>query len=101
MTILEQMGSAWRIRDLRRKILVTLGLLAICRVGVFVPLPGIDVGALQRGFARVGGGGGLGVLGMLNLFTGGALGRGAIFALGIMPYITASIIFTMLVHFFN
>ncbi len=95
MTILEQMGNAWRIRDLRRKLIVTLALLGLCRVGVYVPLPGIDVEALGdlfggRGFA------GMGVLGVLNLFTGGALSKGAVFGLGIMPYITASIIFTLL-----
>ncbi len=96
MPLLDQMANAWRIRDLRRKIVITLGLLALCRVGVFVPLPDISVRAMEAQFERMGGPGGLGVLGLLNLFTGGALGRGALFALGIMPYITASIIFTLL-----
>jgi preprotein translocase subunit SecY len=95
MTILEQMGNAWRIRDLRRKLLVTLGLLGLCRVGVYVPLPGINVKALGDLFGR-GGFAGMGILGVLNLFTGGALSQGAVFGLGIMPYITASIIFTLL-----
>ncbi len=94
MPLLDQMANAWRIRDLRHKILITLGLLALCRVGVFIPLPDISVEALSAQFQRTAEG--LGVLGLLNLFTGGALGRGALFALGIMPYITASIIFTLL-----
>ncbi|MCD6415166.1 MAG: preprotein translocase subunit SecY [Planctomycetes bacterium] len=92
MTLMEQMGNAWRIRELRQKMLITVGLLAICRMGVYIPLPGIDVAALGKYFERMGGG----VMGMLNLFSGGALSRGAVFALGIMPYITASIIFTLL-----
>ncbi|MGD2175679.1 MAG: preprotein translocase subunit SecY [Candidatus Brocadiaceae bacterium] len=94
MAILEQMGNAWRIRELRRKILITLGLLALCRVGAYVPLPGVNVAALQR-IVQQGGGG---VLSLLNLFSGGALGRAAIFGLGIMPYITASIMFTLLAN---
>lgn len=94
MPLLEQMGNAWRIRDLRRKILITLGLLALCRVGAFIPLPGVNIRALQQQFQT----GGFGVLGLLNLFSGGALGRAAIFGLGIMPYITASIIFTLLAN---
>jgi len=94
MPLFEQMGNAWRIRDLRRKILITLGLLALCRVGAYIPLPGVDVKVLQGQFQS----GGFGVLGLLNLFSGGALGRAAIFGLGIMPYITASIIFTLLAN---
>ncbi len=92
MALAEQLGNAWRIPQLRRKILITLGLLALCRVGAYVPLPSINVAALQEHFRRVGGG----VLGLLNLFSGGAMGKGAIFGLGIMPYITTSIIFTLL-----
>ncbi|MFO8008969.1 MAG: preprotein translocase subunit SecY, partial [Candidatus Brocadiia bacterium] len=93
MTLLEEMGNAWRIRDLRRKMLITLGLLALCRVGVYVPLPGVNLGVLKDLFERTGG-----VLGLLNLFTGGALARAGIFGLGIMPYITSSIIFTLLAN---
>jgi len=96
MSLLEQMGNIWRIRDLRRKILITLGLLSICRVGVYVPLPGIDVTALEALFKQFGAGAGGQVLGLVNMFAGGALARGAIFGLGIMPYISASIIFTLL-----
>ena len=79
-------------KDLRRKILFTLSILIIYRVGVQVPIPGVDRQALMDFFAAQGGG----VLNMLNTFTGGALERFSIFALGILPYITASIIFQLL-----
>jgi len=98
MSLLEQLGNVWRIRDLRRKILVTLGLLALCRVGSYIPLPGIDVHALADLIRRMGSSAGGQLLGFVNLFSGGALSRGAIFGLGIMPYISASIIFTLLAN---
>lgn len=79
-------------KDLRKKIFFTLAVLVIYRVGVQVPTPGVDRGALMEFFANQGGG----VLNMLNTFTGGALERFSIFALGILPYITASIIFQLL-----
>ncbi len=94
MTLLEQMGNAWRIQELRRKLLITLGLLALCRVGAFIPLPGVDIAGLQAQMAADADG--LGVLGLLNMFSGGALEQGAIFGLGIMPFITAQIIFQLL-----
>ncbi len=98
MSVLEQLANVWRIRDLRRKILVTVGLLAVCRVGVYIPLPGIDVQALKALFEGAAGTAGGHVMGLINLFAGGALGNGAIFGLGIMPYISASIIFTLLAN---
>jgi preprotein translocase subunit SecY len=83
-----------RVRDLRGKILFTLLILAIYRVGSFVPAPGIDIDAVQelKEQARQSGG----VLGFLTLFSGGALTQFAVFALGIMPYITSSIIMQIL-----
>lgn len=98
MSLLEQIGNVWRIRDLRRKVLITLGLLAICRIGVYVPLPGVDVHALGRFFKEAGGTAAGNLLGLVNMFAGGALSKGAIFGLGIMPYISASIIFTLLAN---
>jgi preprotein translocase subunit SecY len=98
MTVLEHMGNIWRIRDLRRKLLITLGLLAICRIGVYVPLPNVDLTALGRLFKGLGDTPAGQALGLVNLFAGGALSQGAIFGLGIMPYITASIIFTLLAN---
>ena len=96
MSLLEQMGNIWRIRDLRRKILVTLGLLAVCRLGVYIPLPSVNVHALGQYFQRVADTPGGQLLGLVNLFAGGALRNAGVFGLGIMPYISASIIFTLL-----
>jgi len=98
MSLLDQIGNIWRIRELRRKLLITFGLLAICRIGVYIPLPGIDVSALGRFYKQLAGTAGGQVLGLINLFSGGAMARGAIFGLGIMPYISASIIFTLLAN---
>ncbi|UCF38084.1 MAG: preprotein translocase subunit SecY [Acidobacteriota bacterium] len=81
-----------KIPDLRNRILFMLGMLAVYRVGSFIPTPGIDSQALQEFFAQQGGT----IFGMMNLFVGGNLSRLSIFALGIMPYITASIIFQLL-----
>src|SRR5437764_8704448 len=85
--------GAFRVGEIRNKILFTAAMLAIYRLGSHVPAPGINsqaVSAIQKNF------GGNGVLGLLNLFSGGGLGRIALFALGIMPYITASIILQLL-----
>ena len=90
----EQMAAntSWaalgKATELRKRILFTIGLLIICRLGTYIPVPGID-GAALRDFME---GAGQGIGGMLSMFTGGALGRMGIFALGIMPYISASII---------
>src|SRR5438309_11963575 len=85
--------GAFRIGEIRNKVLFTAGMLALYRLGTHIPAPGINaqaVNAIQKNF------GGNGVLGLLNLFSGGGLGRIALFALGIMPYITASIILQLL-----
>lgn len=78
--------------DLRNRILFTLGLLIVYRLGTFIPVPGIDGGALRDFMEQAG----AGIGGMVSMFTGGALGRMGIFALGIMPYISASIIVQLL-----
>jgi len=78
--------------DLRNRILFTLGLLIVYRLGTFIPVPGIDGLALQEFVEQAG----QGIAGMVSMFTGGALGRMGIFALGIMPYISASIIVQLL-----
>jgi preprotein translocase subunit SecY len=88
----QSLANAWRIPDLRTKLLFTAGMIAIYRFGSYVPVPGVDLGALQKFFES----GGAGVVGFLDLFSGGALRRVAVFALGIMPYITASIIMQLL-----
>src|SRR3954463_3619318 len=82
-----------RIPEIRKKLLFTAAMLALYRVGAYIPAPGINVDALDsisKNFA------GSNVLGFLNLFSGGSLQRFAVFALGIMPYITASIILQLL-----
>jgi len=94
MAFLEQVSNIIRIRDLRRRLLITVALLAACRIGVYVPVPGVDKSELGKLVGQAGGS----LLNMMNLFTGGALGNGAIFALGVMPYISASIIFQLLAN---
>jgi preprotein translocase subunit SecY len=80
------------INQLQKKILFTLGFLALYRVGVHIPIPGVDTIALSSFFKGQGGN----LLGMFNMFSGGALERFSIFALGVMPYISASIIAQLL-----
>ena len=86
--------NMFRVEDLRNKVLFTLGMLALYRVGCFVPAPGIDIDAIQLLKETTDENGG--ALAFLRLFSGGALTQFAIFALGIMPYITASIIMQIL-----
>ena len=88
----EKLANIFKIPDLRRRVLFTLGLLAVYRIGGHLPTPGIDPTALARLFANASGG----LLGFVDLFSGGNLRRLTIFALGIMPYITASIILQLL-----
>jgi preprotein translocase subunit SecY len=94
----EQMASnlSWnalgKATDLRARILFTIGLLIIYRLGTYIPVPGIDGHALREFMDKAS----TGITGMLNLFSGGAIGRMGLFALGIMPYISASIIVQLL-----
>lgn len=94
----EQMAAnlSWsalgKATDLRQRIFFTLGLLIVYRLGTYIPVPGIDGTALREFMTQAG----QGIGGMLNLFTGGAISRMGIFALGIMPYISASIIVQLL-----
>ena len=91
--MLSAFARAFRTPDLRRKLLFTISIMALFRLGSFVPSPGIDYGNVQACLAD----GGTGeLLGLVNLFSGGALLQLSIFALGIMPYITASIIVQLL-----
>ncbi|WP_374435988.1 preprotein translocase subunit SecY [Tabrizicola sp.] len=85
-------GMLGKATDLRQRIFFTIGLLIVYRLGTFIPVPGIDGEALREFMQQAS----QGVGGMLNLFTGGALSRMGIFALGIMPYISASIIVQLL-----
>ena len=88
----QSLVNAWKIPDLRTKLVFTAAMVAIYRFGSYVPVPGIDLAALRQFFEQ----GGAGVIGFLDLFSGGALARVALFALGIMPYIPASIIMQLL-----
>jgi preprotein translocase subunit SecY len=90
--MLQTILSALRSTDLRKKLLFTAFILAIYRFGSFVPVPGVDTEALQAAIEERGST----LLDFLNLFAGGALTRFAVFALGIMPYITASIILQLM-----
>ena len=92
--MLRAFSNAFKIPDLRGKILFTLAIIAVYRLGSFVPIPGVDYGVLQSVLDQAEQQGGIQAL--LNLFSGGALGQLAVFALGIMPYITASIIMQLL-----
>jgi len=89
---LEAMANVFRVPDLRRRVLFTLAMLAIYRLGAFIPTPGIDTIKLQQFFQDNAGT----LFGFINLFSGGMFERMTIFALGIMPYITASIILQLL-----
>lgn len=85
--------NAFRVADIRKKLAFTAGILALYRIGAYIPAPGINIDAVEQiadNFT------GSNVLGFLNLFSGGSLQRFAIFALGIMPYITASIMLQLL-----
>lgn len=88
--------NVFKIPELRDKIFLVLFLLFIARVGANIPLPGLDPTPLQDFFAEQSRQGGGSLLGLYNMFTGGALLKGALFALGIMPYISAAIIFQLL-----
>ena len=85
--------GAFRVREIRHKILFTAVVLALYRLGTHIPAPGINSAAVKQIQSNFGGNS---ILGLLNLFSGGGLGRIAIFALGIMPYIPASIILQLL-----
>ncbi len=83
--------NLFNVPDLRKRVLFTLGMLVIYRAGIHISVPGVDQEALKQFWGQVGGG-----LGLLDLFSGGSLRRFSIFALGIMPYITSSIILQLM-----
>src|SRR5438309_10228551 len=86
------LANAWRVPELRRRVLFTAAILAAYRLGSWMPAPGVDSKTIQDYFNGQGGT----VLGLLNLFSGSALSRFSIFALGIMPYVPASTILQLL-----
>ncbi|MDP7422054.1 MAG: preprotein translocase subunit SecY, partial [bacterium] len=90
--MIESIRNAFKIPELKKRILFTLGMIAIYRLGTHIPTPGVNIEKLSSMFDRGG------VLGFLDLFSGGALSRFSLFALGIAPYINASIIMQLLVY---
>ncbi|MEI8106003.1 MAG: preprotein translocase subunit SecY [Actinomycetes bacterium] len=90
--MLSWLANAWRVPELRRRVLFTAAVLAAYRLGSWMPAPGVDSKTIQNYFNGQGGT----VLGLLNLFSGSALSRFSLFALGIMPYVTASIILQLM-----
>src|SRR6187431_3614317 len=84
--------NAWRVPELRHRVLFTAMILGFYRLGSWIPVPGVNSDAIDSYFSGQGGT----ILGLLNIFSGGALGQFALFALGIMPYVTASIILQLL-----
>lgn len=85
-------GTFSKAKELQKRILFTLGALVVYRIGTYIPMPGIDSAQLALAFEQAQ----TGILGLFNMFSGGAVGRLAIFALGIMPYISASIIMQLM-----
>src|SRR5215467_4023579 len=96
MSALSAFANIGKVPELRKRILFTVGMLAVYRIGVFVTIPGVDRNVMR---AVVHKGGGL--MSLFNMFSGGALGNMSIFALGIMPYVSASIILQLLTMVFK
>jgi preprotein translocase subunit SecY len=90
--VLSWLTNAWRVPELRRRVLFTAMILGFYRLGSWIPTPGVDPEAIEQYFSGQGGT----ILGLLNIFSGGALSQFALFALGIMPYVTASIILQLM-----
>jgi preprotein translocase subunit SecY len=86
------LSNAWRVPELRKRVLFTALVLALYRLGSWIPAPGVDSASIKQYFNNQGGT----ILGLLNVFSGGALSQFSLFALGIMPYVTASIILQLL-----
>ena len=93
--MLQNLINAWRTPDLRKKLLFTAAMLALYRLGSYIPAPGVNSDALSSALSSQGG-----IFGLLSVFSGGGLARLGVFALGIMPYITASIILQVMTPVF-
>ena len=94
--VLESFVNVFRVPELRKKALLTLGILALCRVGIYIPVPGVNVQGIGQLYKSIQGTDAGKILGLVDLFAGGGIRNCAIFGLGIMPYISASIIFQLL-----
>src|SRR6202789_3639925 len=91
--VIKTIANAFSVADIRKKLFFTAAMLALYRLGAYIPAPGVNVAAVKEIQSNFGGSS---ILGFLNLFSGGSLSRLSLFALGIMPYITASIILQLL-----
>jgi len=89
---IDTLKNIWKIEELRKRLLLTLGLILVYRIGAFVVLPGVDASKISAGNPNNPGD----IVGLINMFTGGAFKAASVFALGIMPYITASIVIQVL-----
>ena len=89
-------ANCWRIPELRARLVATVALLFVARIGANIPLPGIDPKDIMDYYHSMADKSAGGVVAMYNMFTGGALLKGAVFSLGIMPYISASIIMQLM-----
>jgi len=92
--VLKGIANAFRVPELRNKILITIGILVLYRIGAYIPVPGIPFQGMLSAYSAAAAGSG--AMAVLNLFSGGALSRVSVFSLGIMPYITAQIILQMM-----
>jgi preprotein translocase subunit SecY len=90
--MLKALGNAWSVPELRRKLMFTAAILILYRLGCWVPLPGVNRDALESGLDTSGNA----ITGLFGVFTGGAFNNLSVFALGIMPYITASIVMQLM-----
>src|ERR1017187_2932601 len=97
MSALSAFANIGKVPELRRRILFTVVLLAVYRIGVFVTIPGVDRTVMNAVIHKQG----AGLFGLFNMFSGGAFGNLSIFALGIMPYVSASIILQLLTMVFK
>lgn len=89
--MLDKLLNIFKIPELRNRILFTLSMFVIFRLGSFIPVPGVNMGAIAKSTLFQ-----TGAFGLMNVFAGGALGRMSIFSLGVMPYISSSIILQLL-----
>jgi preprotein translocase subunit SecY len=94
--VLTAFARAFKTPDLRKKLLFTLGIMVVFRMGAHIPVPGVNYAGVQTCLSNMNKAGGNQLLGLVNLFSGGALLQITVFALGIMPYITSSIILQLL-----
>ena len=90
--------QALKTKELRKKILFVLFIIIVYRIGSFIPTPGVDYNVVNKCMATIGNASQENFIGLVNLFSGGAMLQLSIFALGVMPYITASIVITKVPH---